>query len=191
MKSLNIEILKKGGVGVIPTDTIYGLACSVFSPLALKRIYELKGREENKPLVILISDISDLEKFEAKITDTHSKFMGKYWPGKVTIIFEISKTFDYLDKGLGLAVRLPAGEKVREFLRQTGPLATTSVNISGQAPAKNISEAQKYFAPSIGRAGGKVDFYEDNGNLDSLPSTLIRIKDDKVEVLREGAVIIN
>lgn len=178
-----IGLLQASKVGVIPTDTVYGLACSVFSKEALNRIYEIKGRSENKPLVILIADISDLEKFGAKISLVHQKVMEKYWPGKVTIIFEISREFDYLDKGLGLAVRLPADENLRELLKQTGPLATTSANISGQPPAKNIKEAKNYF-------GSSVDFYEDGGELDSAPSTLVRISDGKMEVLRQGAVII-
>jgi len=181
MKSENIEILKAGGVGVIPTDTIYGLACSAFSEPAVKRIFNLKGRAEDKPPVIIISDISDLEKFGAKISPAHLAFIEKYWPGKVTIIFEIPKEFEYLDKGLGLAVRLPAYEKISEFLKQTGPLATTSVNPPGERPARNIEEAEKYF-------GSAVDFYENNGSLDSLPSTLVRINGDQVEVLREGVV---
>lgn len=184
MKPENIQILKNGGVGVIPTDTVYGLVCSVFSSTGLKKIFEIKGRVENKPPVIIISDISDLEKFGAKVSSKHFEIMERYWPGKVTIIFEISKEFEYIDKGLGLAVRLPADEKIREFLKQTGPLATTSANISGQVPAKNITEAKKYF-------GSKVDFYEDGGELDSAPSTLIRIVGNKVEVLRQGAVIIS
>jgi L-threonylcarbamoyladenylate synthase len=177
----NIEILKNGGVGVIPTDTIYGLACSVFKPEAILRMFAIKGRAENKPPVVIISAISDLEKFGAKLSEEHFEFMKKYWPGKVTIIFEISKDFAYLDQSLGLAVRLPADEKVIEFLKQTGPLATTSANHQGQPPAKNISEAKNYFQDSI-------DFYEDGGELESLPSTLVDLRDGKTKVLREGQV---
>ena len=181
MTEENIEILKNGGVAVIPTDTVYGIVCSAFSKEALDRLFEIKGRDENKPPVVLISDLSDLEKFGAKVTAKHSEIIAKYWPGKVTIIFEIVKEFAYLDKGLGLAIRFPADEKVLEILKQTCPLATSSANIQGEPPAKNIVEAQKYF-------GDKVDFYEDGGELDSAPSTLVRIVGDKVEVLRQGAV---
>ena len=180
----NIKILREGGVGVIPTDTIYGLACSAFDEKALARLFKLKGRDEDKPPVVIISEIGDLEKFGAKVSSTHLEFMKKYWPGKVTIIFEISPEFKYLDKGKGLAIRFPNGKNIQEFLKQTGPLATSSANMQGQPPAKNITEARKYF-------GDKVDFYEDSGNLDSLPSTLVKINDDKIEVLREGVVKIN
>ena len=181
MSQTIINILKNGGVGVIPTDTVYGIVCSAFSKEALVRLFEIKGRDENKPPVVLISVISDLEKFGAKITPKHSEIMAKYWPGKLTIIFDIVKEFDYLDKGQGLAIRFPADEKVIEILKQVGPLATSSANTQGELPAKNITEAKKYFE-------NKVDFYEDGGELDSAPSTLVRIVEDKVEVLRQGAV---
>ncbi len=181
MLAKNIEILKSGGVGVIPTDTIYGLACSVFKPEAILRMFAIKGRAENKPPVVIISAISDLEKFGAKLSEEHFDFIKKYWPGKVTIIFEISKDFHYLDQGLGLAVRLPANKKIIEFLKETGPLATTSANSQGQPPAKNILEAKKYFQEAI-------DFYEAGGELESLPSTLVDLRGGKIKVLREGEV---
>jgi L-threonylcarbamoyladenylate synthase len=184
MEPKNIEILKNGGVGVIPTDTVYGIVCSAFSETAVRRIYELKKREANKPLVIIISDVSDLEKFGADISINHSKIIEKYWPGKLTIIFHVSEKYKYLDKGLGLAIRFPADEKVLETLKQVGPLATSSANIQGEPPAKNIIEAEEYF-------GNKVDFYEDGGELDSAPSTLVRIVGDKVEILRQGIVKID
>jgi L-threonylcarbamoyladenylate synthase len=184
MKTENIEILKNGGVGVMPTDTVYGIVCSAFSKPALERLFKVKGRDENKPPIILIADISDLDRFGISISPTQVEFMGKYWPGKVTIIFTVPENFSYLDKGLGLAIRLPADESLREILRQTGPLATTSANFQGQTTAKNINEAKKCFADN-------VDFYEDGGELESLPSTLVKISGDKVEILRQGAVVIS
>ena len=182
----NIEILKNGGVGVIPTDTIYGIACSAFSREAILRLYDLKKRDSNKPPVVLISGISDLNLFGIELNDFEKDFIAKYWPGKISFIFKIKSELDYLDKGLGLAIRLPADEVVRKFIRQTGPLATSSANLQSHLPAKNIAEAQKYFG--LPGQGCGVDFYEDGGNLDSLPSTLVRITGDKIEVLREGAV---
>jgi L-threonylcarbamoyladenylate synthase len=184
MEPKNIEILKNGGVGVIPTDTVYGIVCRAFSEEALTRLFEVKGRDENKPPVVLISAISDLELFGIKTDEKSRTFMKKFWPGKVSIIFKISKEFEYLDKGLGLAIRFPADEKILETLKQVGPLATSSANIQGEPPAKNIIEAEEYF-------GNKVDFYEDGGELDSAPSTLVRIVGDKVEILRQGIVKID
>ncbi len=181
MKNENIEILKNGGVGVIPTDTIYGIVCSAFEKEALERIFEIKGRDENKPPVVVIADVEDLKKFNIDIPEKIYKFISKYWPGKISIIFPISSDFAYLDKGRGLAIRLPADDKLREFLRKTGPLATSSANLQNFPPAKNICEARNYF-------GDKVDLYIDGGELNSLPSTLVKIVGDDVEIIREGAV---
>jgi len=181
MKSENIEILKNSGVGIIPTDTVYGIVCSAFDKEALDRLFKIKGRDENKPPVVLISALSDLERFGAVVTKKHSEIIAKYWPGKLTIVFDIDKKFEYLDKGRGLAVRFPSDENILNFLKQTGPLATSSANTQGQTPAKNITEAEKYF-------GESVDFYEDGGELDSEPSTLVKIVGDKIEIIRQGAV---
>ncbi len=183
MKLETIKLLKNNGVGVLPTDTVYGLVCSVFSQEALDRLYKIKERDSNKPPVVIIADITDLEKFEAEITPVHLDFMKRFWPGKITIIFKISKKFEYLDKGLGLAVRLPADESLRYFLRQTGPLATSSTNIQGLPPARNIFEAQNYF-------GDKIDFYEDGGELESLASTLVDLRNNQIKILRQGEVLI-
>ena len=176
-----IDMLKKGGVGVVPTDTIYGIVCSVFSKEALDRIFEIKGRDENKPPVVIISDIKELDIFGVKLTDKAKDFINKYWPGKVSIIFQVSPEYSYLDKGKGLAIRLVSDPKIKEFLEKTGPLATSSANIQGLPPAKNIEEAKKYF-------DSKVDFYYDIGDLVSEPSTLVKIDGDKIEVLRQGVV---
>jgi len=181
MLKKTVETLKNGGVGVIPTDTVYGVACSAFSKEALLKLYEIKGRDENKPPVVLIYSVEDLKLFGAEMTESAKNFLDKYWPGKISVIFKIKPELSYLDKGLGLAIRLPADKKILAFLKMTGPLATSSANTQGQPPAKNITDAKKYF-------GDKVNFYEDGGELDSTPSTLIRIMGEKIEVLRAGAV---
>jgi len=184
---MNIEyakMLKDGCVAVIPTDTVYGIVCSAFNRKSLDRIFEIKGRDENKPPVVVIADTEDLEKFGIKLTPKVSNFLNKYWPGKISNIFSISEEFSYLDKCKGLAIRLPADDDFREFLRVSGPLATSSANIQGFPPAKNIDEAKNYF-------GEKVDFYMDGGELNSLPSTLVKIKGDEIEIVREGAVKIS
>ena len=181
MKPENIEILKNGGVGIIPTDTVYGITCSVFNKEALERLFKIKGRDENKPPVVLISSVEELNLFGIEVNDQAKIFMKKFWPGKVSIIFDIKSELLYLDKGLGLAVRFPNDENILKFLRQTGPLATSSANVQGQPPAKNINEAKNYF-------NKEVDFYEDGGELNSEPSTLVRIVGDKIEIIRQGAV---
>ena len=128
-KSKNIiKILKSGGVGVMPTDTLYGLVGSAFSKKAIDRIYKIKNRNKSKKLIVLISSIKDLEKFKIKLSSTKS--LSKYWPGKVSIIIG------------GIAFRLPKKKSIIEILKKTGPLVAPSANPEGLKPAATIKEAK-------------------------------------------------
>ncbi len=82
---LAIKFLKKGGVGVIPTDTLYGLVASAGNPAAVERVYRLKGRAPDKPCIILISSLADLKKFGVNPNKTDLKLLAKLWPGPVSI----------------------------------------------------------------------------------------------------------
>jgi len=188
MKLENIEILKNGGVGVIPTDTIYGLVGRADMPETVARIARIKNRADGKGFIVLISSVEDLKLFGIEISDNVSFFLNKFWPGKVSVeVSYNSPEFKHLRRPEGCnAFRLSDQADLLATLRQTGPLVAPSANISNEPPAKNIKEAEKYFGLA-GREGG-VDFYEDAGELDSAPSTLVKIIDDKIEILRQGAV---
>ena len=176
-------LINKGGVGVIPTDTLYGLVGSAFSIKAVERIYDLKNRNEKKSLIILISSIEDLKKFGVEVTEKAKIFMQKFWPGKMSIVLPFNnKKLDYLDRMDGtLAFRFPDKKDLIELLEKTGALVAPSANPEGKEPAKNLEEVMKYF-------DNKVDFFVDGGEINSAPSTLVKIVGDKIEILREGAV---
>ena len=180
-----IEILKKGGVGIMPTDTIYGLVASAFSSDSCERVKEIKGRNVGKGFIVLISSIDDLKKFEVIVSEKAKIFMQKFWPGKLSITLSTENDkFLYLSADDGtIAFRFPDKKKLIEILKQTGPLIAPSANPQGLSPAKNIDEVKKYF-------GENVDFYIDEGELVSAPSTLVKIDGDKIEVLRQGAVVV-
>ncbi len=186
MKKKFVEILKNGGVGVIPTDTIYGLVGSALKEDTVERITKLKKRADNKAYIVLIGSIKDLNIFGIRLPEATKEFLEKVWPGKVSVeLFSDLPEFKYLRNPDNTnAFRMPDNRELLELLKETGPLVAPSANISFKQPAKNIEEAKEYF-------GDQVDFYEDGGELDSAPSTLVRIVGDKVEVLREGAVTIN
>lgn len=187
MKSLEnfedaVALLRSGAVGVIPTDTIYGLVASAHDQQAVQRIYELKQRD-GKPGTIIAASIEQLVALGLK--KRYLTAVEQYWPGAISIIipcFELG----YLHQGKGsIPVRIPADEQLRNFLEQTGPLQTSSANLTGQPGATTLSQAQGYF-------GNQVDFYVDGGDLSKKePSTIIRVVDDAVEVIREGAVKID
>lgn len=173
--------LKNGEIAVIPTDTIYGLSTNALIENSIEKIYKIKGRASEKPIIILISKISDLALFNIKINKSTEKILKKVWPGKVSVILPChNEKFSYLHRGKkSLAFRLPKKESLLQILRLSGPLASSSANPEGKLPAKTIKEAKKYF-------GNSVDFYVDEGPQKSLPSTLIKIKNGKIEILRQG-----
>src|SRR3989344_3567657 len=167
------DILRRNGVGVVPTDTIYGISAPALSEQAVMRIYKIRERDLKKPMIILISSLADLSKFGIRPAGITRKILKDNWP---------ARKFFYLHRGTkALAFRMPKNAKLRDLIREVGPLVSTSVNYEGKPPAKNIGEARKYF-------GDRMDFYVDAGELDSAPSPLIAVKRGQISVLRQGAV---
>jgi L-threonylcarbamoyladenylate synthase len=175
-----IEILKEGGVAVMPTDTIYGIVARAENKEAVERIYKLRKRAPDKPCIILIADIAELSKFSIQYSEEQRRKFKDHWPGPVSIILNCpDEKFSYLHRGTKtLAFRIPAIEEMRNFLEHTGPLVAPSANAEGQPPAKNIAEARKYF-------GNDVDIYVDQGELAGEPSRVIKMESNgNVTVLR-------
>ncbi|MDP2934252.1 MAG: L-threonylcarbamoyladenylate synthase [bacterium] len=183
MRSEVVKILKNGGVGVLPTDTIYGLVGSATSKKIVSRIYKLRKRSPQKPFIILIGSFEDLKLFGIKIDKFSRKILNKIWPNSVSVILPCpEKRFFYLHRGnKTLAFRFPRQKNLIKLLKQTGPLVAPSANPEGMTPAENIKQAKKYF-------GEKVDFYVDKGTIKGLASTLVEIKNKKIVVLRQGAI---
>ncbi len=180
--------LARGGVGVMPTDTIYGIVGSALQRGAVERIYRLRKRHPQKPMIILIATPRDMQKFGIMPDAAARKVLERVWPGKVSVVLPLSvrrrkliKELKYLHRGTGtLAFRVPASAGLRVLLRRTGPLVAPSANREGQPPARTIRAAKRYF-------GDRVDFYVDKGKLISKPSTLISITGGKMVVLRKGS----
>jgi len=169
-----------GAVGVLPTDTVYGLVARANDEATVKRLYDLKLRE-GKPGTIIAASIQQL--IELGLKPRYLKAVEQFWPGAVSVIIPCGPELEYLHEGTyGLAVRIPAPKDLRDFLKQTGPLLTSSANHSGEPTAATLQQAKKYF-------GKNVDFYVDGGDLSNhAPSTIVRIVDDAIEIVREGAV---
>lgn len=177
-----VALVADGKVGVIPTDTLYGVVAAASNVSAVESLYKLKSREK-KPGTLVAASIDQI--VELGLKKRYLTAVEAYWPGAVSIIIPTGPTLDYLHQGTySLAVRIPANKQFREFLKQTGPLITSSANLPGKKPATTIKEAQKYFGDNVG-------FYMDGGTLKGEPSTIIRVVDDAVMVLREGAVKID
>jgi len=177
------KLQASGAVGVIPTDTVYGIVARAHDESAVQRLYQLKYRE-SKPGTIIAANIEQLEALGLK--RRYLTVVEQYWPGEVSVVIPCGDPkLAYLHQGvMSLAVRIPSVEELLRLLEQTGPLLTSSANHPQQSTAVTIDQAKTYFVDT-------VDFYADGGDLSSKkPSTIIRVVDDAIEVLRQGAVII-
>ncbi len=175
-----IESLQDGGVGILPTDTLYGIVTSAFLADSVERVYDLKQRDPTKPLIILISHVDEVEQFGVVLSDSLREQLASYWPGPYSIVLPVvDDQFEYISRGSdSIAFRIPDKEDLRELLQATGPLVAPSANPEGYPPATTALEAQRYF-------GSDVDFYVDGGTLDGNHSKLLRIENGEVEVIRD------
>jgi L-threonylcarbamoyladenylate synthase len=184
-----IEILKNDGVVVLPTDTLYGIIGSAQSKKVVEIIYKIKGRNENKPFIVLINSYKDLQIFGIKLDEKQAKFLAKIWPGKVSVILpcKLSK-WKYIHKGEeSIAFRM-IGKKNKnlfDLINKIGPVVAPSCNKQGDTPAENIKKAKEYFENKIDPV---VDLYVNGGIKKSFPSTLIKYENNDWVILRQGAV---
>jgi len=185
------EFLKKDGVVVLPTDTLYGIIGRALSKKIVKKIYKIKGRTENKPFIVLINSYNDLKIFGIKIDKNEAKFLEKIWPGKVSIIFACNfDKWSYLHRGThSIAFRMVSQRNKNLFslIEKVGPLVAPSANPEGKKPAENISEAKKYFKKEELNFN-KIDLYINGGKRKVKPSTLIKYKNNTWVILRQGKV---
>ena len=177
------DLLNRGGIGLLPTDTIYGLSCVALNRVSVEKLHKLKRRAKNKPFVVLISQTAQLRDLGIITTDAAPAL--KYWPGKLTLVCDALKAPSWLHVGTHtLAVRLPDHTGLRSLIDKTGPLISTSANLAGGKPAVSAAEAENYFK-------GELDFYVDIGKLAGQPSTIAKSTFSRLTIIRPGAVKID
>ena len=164
------RILLAGGVGVVRTDTLYGLIARADDEAAVRRVYELKGRDDDKSPIVLISAV---EQIYDELSEVHRAYVDGVWPGPVSVIVPSHRAPSWIRRGnASVAYRLPDDSSLQDLLSATGPLIAPSANPQGMQPALNIREARYYFAD-------KVDFYVDGGQVEHpQPSQLLRLEAD-------------
>ena len=179
------EVTAGGGVMAFRTDTFYGLGADPFYVAAVARIRELKGREENKPILLLISDAEQVERVIVEPTEAFLLAAREFWPGPLTIIGRAVGALPLeITAGTGtVGVRLPADEKVRELVRECGGILTaTSANPAGREPARSAFEVANYFSQGL-------DLIVDGGEVTATePSTVLDATTSPARVVREGAL---
>ncbi len=177
------EILREGDVIVYPTETFYGLGVDPYNLAAIKKLFDLKGRENNKPISILVKDLIMLRQVVTNIPSFATKLIEQFWPGPLTIVFEASATLpDLLTAGTGkIGVRISSNPLTMGLIEAIEmPITTTSANPSNAQPPVTVMETINYFGESV-----KIAL--DGGELPGkLGSTVVDVTRGEIEVIREG-----
>jgi len=177
------DVLRRGGIVVFPTDTVYGIAVNAFDAQARKKVYALKGRSYRKPLTIMVPDAVCV-RLLADVSKDAAKIMEKFWPGPLTLVLPATHFGSIVMNGRNnIGIRIPDDKIVAGLLSASRlPLATTSANPSRQKSARTGSEAVRYF-------DGKADIILDAGPCPhKKESTVIDMLHFPYVVLREGSL---
>ena len=179
------KVLLQGGVIAFPTDTFYGLAVDPFNLKAVDRIFEIKGREKNKPLLLLISSREQLKMLVKKITSAHAILMKNFWPGPLTLLFEpcsvIPENVSANSNRIG--IRQPGNIMTQNLISALGqPITAPSANRSGEEPPFTAKQVHQYL-------GNDVDLILDGGKCPGgEPSTLVDAVETPVRLIRPGVI---
>ena len=179
------DIVSSGGVIAFRTDTFYGLGADPFNQGAVEKIKQLKGREDNKPILIVISDYNHLDRFIISPSTTFQLLAQRFWPGALTLI---GQAHTELPAGITagtetVGVRLPKDDRVRQLVRTCGgALTATSANPSHAAPATTAQKVQRYFIEGL-------DLIVDDGEAQTdRPSTVVDVSQNEPKLIREGVI---
>lgn len=183
-----LDLLKDGGTFAFPTDTVWGLGCLPDEEKACRAIYKLKNRDGAKPLILMAASFEDFLPYVDELPPLAKKLADQYWPGGVTIIVKKSPKLPYfVTSGMAtVGLRIPNHPVLLEFLRYTGPIATTSANLSGEPPAMNFEETSEI-------VGDNVNFILKDFGFDAegIASTVVFVEDDFCEIFRQGSVVLD
>lgn len=175
------QLLRAGGVVLLPTDTIYGLHARATDQHAADRVAEIKGRADTKPFVVLGSSMASLQEIGIDIRPDLLKALQELWPGPLTAILPLRHPIPASRGAASLGVRVPGLEWLRELVARSGPLLSTSANRSGEPPVESpaglAQELQK-----------KLDGIADGGLCHGEPSTIVDFTGDEPRLIREGDV---
>lgn len=176
-----VDILEKGGVIAYPTDTTYGIGCSIMNKRGIERIYSIKQREKNKPFSFICSDLSDIARF-AKVSNFQYKIMKRYLPGAYTFVLNATNIVPGLlvTKQKTVGIRIPDNRICLAIVQALGhPIITTSANRSGEEPIGDPSAVDH-------EMGKLLDLVVDGGTLSAAVSSVVSLIDDTPRVLRKG-----
>jgi len=171
-----------GEVICSPTDTQFGLIGNALDTDAVEKVYKIKKRDPEKPLIILFDSVARIKKYGIIIPKKYEDFLRKIWPERLTVILPLEENspLKAVFNRDNIAVRIPKHEKLRKLIKETVPVFAPSANIQSEKPATTCKECKKYFENPIS--------YCIEGKCSSTPSTIISLSPDNINLIREGAV---
>lgn len=177
--------LQRGEVIVYPTETLYGLGADALNVAAVEKVLQLKGRDPNNPIPVLVADRTMLNSLVAEVPALAEKLIARFWPGPLTIVFAARKDIPrpLLNRAGGIGVRISNQPIAVQLVKSLGrPITATSANPSGKPPARTVDEAKKYFA-------ARIESYINGGELASRTgSTVVEIIANRIRIIREGEI---
>ena len=183
-----VNILKKGGVAIFPTDTVYGIG-TLPEKEYVEKIYKIKKRDFSKKIIALISDKKILSELIDETDENMKKIeniLEKYWPGELTVIFRANQNFTKnFDKNMEtIGIRIPKNKTALEIIKKSGGvLLTTSANISGENAVTKAKSLSKELLKNVNAV-----VPNENAELTGKPSTIVKYENGKLSLLREGNV---
>jgi Sua5/YciO/YrdC/YwlC family protein len=186
----------RGELVVIPTDTVYGVAADAFSPAAVQRLLDAKGRDRTAPPPVLVPGIPTLDALAEFVPDEVRALVARFWPGGLTVVLRARPTLDWdLGETRGtVAVRMPSDRIALELLSETGPLAVSSANRTGEPAALTAAEAQAALGDSVavylesGAVGTAYPDAESRAGSTIVDATALEHPEGKLRILRHGVV---
>lgn len=180
-----VNALTCGGVIIFPTETLYGLGADALNGCAVEKVFELKGRDSEKPIPVLVADQQMLLTLVSKIPPKALILMKALWPGPLTLVLPAREDAPkpLVNAAGGVGVRISGHEIATRLVRMLGrPITATSANPSGKDAARTLAEAREYFQD-------RVDVFLDGGTLTSKTgSTVVEVNADSMKIIREGEI---
>ncbi len=176
--------LQGGHLVVMPTDTVYGIGCDAFDGRAVAALLAAKNRGPDMPVGVLVGSWNTIDGLVSRVSDAARELTRAFWPGAVSLVVEQapSLAWDLGDTRGTVMLRMPLHPVAIELLREVGPMAVSSANVSGKPPAATMTEARD-------QLGDSVDVYLDGGPSEhAAPSSIVDLSGPAPRVLREGAV---
>ena len=190
------QAIGKGELIVLPTDTVYGVAADAFSPAAVTRLLAAKGRGRQSPPPVLIPGIPTLDALAETVPDEVRALVAAFWPGGLTVILPARSSLNWdLGETAGtVALRMPSNRVALEILSETGPLAVSSANLTGEPAAMTVEEAERMLGDSIavylddGEAGGDYPHAEAATGSTIVDATGLLLPEGKLRIVRSGVI---